>query len=90
MFDIDATIVAVIQQTSPNDGTLGAIGKLGVDAQDSYAFDIATDAEGTNTAYLATPGALHTVSLEDGTVQDTWELMGVEGNLRDITFMTAM
>ncbi len=90
MFDIDATIVAVIQQTSPNDGTLDAIGKLGVDAQDSYAFDIATDSDGTNTAYLATPGALHTVSLEDGTVQDTWELMGVEGNLRDITFMTAM
>ncbi len=31
MFDIDATIVALIQQVSPNDGTLKAIGKLGVE-----------------------------------------------------------
>lgn len=89
MFDIDATIVAVIQQTSPNDGTLAAIGKLGIDAADSYAFDVATDADGNNTAWLATGNMLHTVSLESGAVQDSWEIKGLDGMLRDITFMTA-
>lgn len=91
MFDIDSTIVAVIQQTSPNDGTLAAIGKLGIDGADSYAFDIATDAEGTNTAWLAAGGMLHTVSLEDGSVQESWEIKEAgDAVLRDITFMTAM
>lgn len=90
MFDIDSTIVALIQQTSPNDGTLGAVGKLGIDAAETYAFDIATDAEGKNTAWLAAGGKLHTVSLNDGKVQESWEIMGVgDAVLRDITFMTA-
>ena len=89
MFDIDATIVAVIQQTSPNDGTLAAIGKLGVDAQDSYAFDVATDADGNNTAWLAAGGQLHTVSLETGKVTESWDMTGADAALRDITFMTA-
>ncbi|MDF0596775.1 DUF4394 domain-containing protein [Psychromarinibacter halotolerans] len=91
MFDIDSTIVAVIQQTSPNDGTLAAIGKLGIDAADAYAFDIATDADGNNTAWLAAGGMLHTVSLDDGSVQESWEIMEAgDAVLRDITFMTAM
>lgn len=90
MFDIDSTIVAVIQQTSPNDGTLAAIGKLGIDGADSYAFDIATDTEGNNTAWLAAGGMLHTVSLEDGSVQETWGIMEAgDAVLRDITFLTA-
>lgn len=90
MFDIDSTIVALVQQTSPNDGTLAAIGKLGIDASDSYAFDIATDAGGNNTAWLVAGGKLHTVSLEDGSVQNSWDVIGADGvSLRDITFMTA-
>ncbi|MGE3247495.1 MAG: DUF4394 domain-containing protein, partial [Beijerinckiaceae bacterium] len=44
MYDIDATIVALIQQTKPNDGTLKAIGKLGIGKAGSYAFDIHTSA----------------------------------------------
>lgn len=89
MYDIDATINAVIQQTSPNDGTLAAIGKLGVDASQTYAFDVATDAEGNNKAWLATGTWLHTVSLETGKVTGSWEIDGLEWPLRDITFMTA-
>ncbi|MDX1821128.1 MAG: DUF4394 domain-containing protein [Paracoccaceae bacterium] len=90
MFNIDSTIVALIQQTSPNDGVLAAIGKLGIDGSDSYAFDVATDADGNNTAWLATADKLHTVSLEDGSVQESWDLMETGGAmLRDITFMTA-
>ncbi|MGX1500708.1 hypothetical protein ACSSV1_005773 [Labrenzia sp. MBR-25] len=90
MYDIDATIGAVIRQTSPNDGTLAAVGKLGVDAAETYAFDVATDAEGNNKAWLATGTWLHTVSLETGKVTGSWELGGLEWPLRDITFMTAL
>ena len=90
MFDIDSTIVALIQQTSPNDGTLAAIGKLGIEGADTYAFDIATDAEGTNTAWLVAEGQLHNVSLETGEVTESWDIQdGGEAVVRDITFMTA-
>ena len=90
MFDIDSTIVALIQQTSPNDGTLAAIGKLGIDGSNSYAFDIATDADGNNTAWLVAAGQLHTVSLEDGSITESWDIQNAGDNvLRDITFMTA-
>lgn len=90
MYDIDSTIVALIRQTSPNDGTLAAVGKLGLEGAEHYAFDIATDAEGTNTAWLVAAGQLHTVSLDDGSVQESWDIEGADGAmLRDITFMTA-
>ena len=49
MYDIDATIVALIRQTSPNDGTLAAIGKLGIETPGpNFAFDVHTVADGTN------------------------------------------
>lgn len=90
MYDIDSTIVALIQQTSPNDGTLAAVGKLGIEGADSYAFDIATDAAGTNTAWLVAAGQLHTVSLEDGSISESWDIQGAgDAVLRDITFLTA-
>ncbi len=90
MYDIDATIVALIQQTSPNDGTLAAIGKLGIEGTEAYAFDIATDAQGNNTAWLAAGSTLNTVSLESGKILESWEIKGADAPLRDITFMTAM
>ncbi len=76
MYDIDATIVALIQQTAPNDGTLAAIGKLGIDGTDNYAFDIATTEDLTNTAYLVAGSTLYTVDLESGTASEVGELEG--------------
>lgn len=87
MYDIDATIVALIQQVSPNDGTLGAIGKLGIDGADHYAFDVQTTADGTNTAWLAAGGMLHTVDLETGKVSGSWAIQGAPGAIRDITIL---
>lgn len=89
MFDIDATIVALIQQTSPNDGTLAAIGKLGMPAADAYAFDIATNKAGKNTAWLAAGGKLHVISLETGKVEKSWDIEGANAAFHDITFFTA-
>lgn len=90
MYDIDSTIVALIRQTSPNDGTLAAVGKLGIEGSDVFAFDIATDKAGVNTAWLVSGPVLHTVSLETGEVTGSWPLKGAEGvKIRDITFLTA-
>jgi hypothetical protein len=90
MFNIDSTIGGLIQQTAPNDGTLAAIGKLGVDAADSYAFDIATTADGTNTAWLVAGMNLHTVDLATGAVNGTWAITGADAPIRDITVLPAM
>lgn len=88
MYDIDATIGALIQQTSPNDGTLAAIGKLGIEsAGDTFAFDVQTTEDGTNTAWLATGGTLYTVDLESGAATEAGAISGVDGDLRDLTVL---
>lgn len=84
MYDIDATIVGLIQQVSPNDGTLAAIGKLGVDGGSSYAFDIHSTEDLTNTAYLVVDNVLHTVDLETGAAEAWGAIEGVDGTISDI------
>ena len=55
----------------------------------SYRFDL-KDADGNNTAWLVAAGQLHTVSLEDGSITESWDIQNAGDNvLRDITFMTA-
>lgn len=90
MFDIDATISALIKQAPPNDGTLAAVGKLGVELEGPVGFDIATTAEGENTAWLAANGGLHTVDLETGAILESWELTGAAAEIRDIAILPAM
>jgi hypothetical protein len=87
MFDIDATIVALIQQTAPNDGTLAAIGELGIEGGSTYAFDIAATEDLTNTAYLVVDNTLHTVDLETGAAEAWGEIEGVEGTITDIAIL---
>ena len=90
MFNIDATIAGLIQQTAPNDGTLSAIGKLGVALEGPVAFDVATTADGTNTAWLAANGGLHTVDLATGALTGSWMLTGADEPIRDLTILPAM
>lgn len=91
MFDIDSTIVAVIQQVSPNDGTLGAIGKLGIEAPAAnYAFDIQTNAAMENTGWLVNGTTLYTVDLEKGAATKVGTIEGVDGMIRDITILPSM
>lgn len=87
MYDIDATIVALIQQVSPNDGTLAAVGKLGIDAAQTYALDIQTNAQGRNTAWLAAGDMLYTVDLETGKATGVGVIGGLPGALTDIAVM---
>lgn len=87
MYDIDATIVGLIQQTKPNDGTLKAIGKLGVDKAKHIAFDVHTSADGANTAWLVADNVLHTVALDSGKASKVGMIDGVNGNVRDIAVL---
>jgi hypothetical protein len=86
MYDIDATIAALIQQTPPNDGTLKAIGKLGVEGS-SYAFDISATEDLTNTAWLVIDNTLHTVDIATGTATAIGAIEGVEGPISDIAIL---
>lgn len=86
MFDIDATIAALIKQAPPNDGTLAAVGKLGVQGS-SYAFDISATEDLTNTAYLVIDNALHTVDLETGAATAVGAIEGVDGMISDIAVL---
>ncbi|MEI4472327.1 DUF4394 domain-containing protein [Frigidibacter sp. MR17.24] len=91
MYDIDTTIGALIRQTSPNDGTLAAIGKLGIEMGDSTpAFDIQTTADGTNSAWLMVSGTIYAVDLETGAATEAVMVEGIEGDVIDFTVMPAM
>jgi hypothetical protein len=90
MFNIDTGLSALVQQAPPNDGTLATIGALGVMLEGPVGFDVATDAGGTNTAWLAAGGALHTVDLGTGRVLESWTLTGADTALRDLTVLPAM
>lgn len=89
MYNIDTMRHALLRQTAPNDGTNAMIGELGAMVEGPVAFDIATDAMGTNTAWLSANGALHTVSLDSGMVTESWMIDGLDVTLRDMTVMAA-
>ncbi len=89
MYDVDATIGALIHQTKPNDGTLKAIGKFGIGKASTYAFDIHTTADGKNTAWLIADKMLYTVALDSGKATVVGEIQGLKGSLRDIAALPA-
>ncbi|TVP72810.1 MAG: DUF4394 domain-containing protein [Rhodobacteraceae bacterium] len=89
MFNIDVALASLVQQTSPNDGENQVIGALGAMIEGPIGFDIVTDSSGTNTAWLAANGAIHTISLEDGAVTESWEIEALDVTLRDLTVMPA-
>jgi hypothetical protein len=89
LYDIDGTIGALIKQAPPNDGVLGAVGKLGMKSS-SIAFDIESDGKGGNTAWLLADGALHTLDLATGKATMTGKVTGLTGSVRDIAVMPAM
>ncbi|MDB5569598.1 MAG: hypothetical protein JWN93_781 [Hyphomicrobiales bacterium] len=89
LYDIDATIGALLKQAPPNDGVLGAVGKLGA-APASFAFDIASDGKGGNDAWLMADGALHKVDLVTGKAVLVGKIEGAGSNVRDIAIMPKM
>lgn len=90
MFDIDAGLNALLQQTKPNEGILATLGGLGVTLDGPVAFDIATTADGTNTGWVAALGGLHTIDLATGAVSGTKPITGTDQPIRDLTVLPAM
>ncbi len=86
LFNIDATIGALVKQAPPNDGILGAIGKLGVKPT-TVAFDIVSDGAGKNEAYLMADGTLYSVDLATGKATEAAKISGVTGDVTDIAIM---
>ncbi len=89
MYDIngDGTF---LQQTKPNDGTLKTIGALGVDGGGTYAFDVQTTADGTNTAWLVAAGGLYKVDIATGAATKAADITGTDQPIRDIAVLPAM
>ena len=89
LYDVDATIGALIKQAPPNDGVLNAVGKFGIKA-DSYAFDISTAADGKNSAWLMAGDTLYSVDLATGKATAAGKIAGVSGKVHDIAALPAM
>ncbi|WP_342361911.1 DUF4394 domain-containing protein [Terrarubrum flagellatum] len=86
LYDIDATIGALVKQAPPNDGVLNAIGKLGVTAA-SYAFDIVSDGNGGNAGWLMADANLYKVDLATGKATLAAKIDGLSGAVRDIAIL---
>lgn len=89
LYDIDGKIGGLIKQAPPNDGVLGAIGKLGVTPK-AIAFDIETGADGSNTGWLLADGALHKVDLATGKATMVGKVAGLGAPVRDVAALPAM
>lgn len=89
LYNIDATIGGLIKQAPPNDGVLGAVGKLGVMPK-AIAFDIETGTDGTNTGWLLADGALHKVDLATGKASMVGKVTGLTAPVRDVAALPAM
>lgn len=86
LFNIDATIGALVKQAPPNDGILGAVGKLGIKPT-TVAFDIWSDGAGKNEAWLMADGTLYSVDLATGKATEAAKITGVTGTVKDIAIM---
>ena len=86
LFNIDATIGGLIKQAPPNDGVLAAVGKLGIKPT-SIAFDIWSDGNGKNEAWLMADGTLYSVDLATGKATEAAKIAGVSGTVKDIAIL---
>ena len=89
LYNIDGTIGALVKQAPPNDGMLNAIGKLGIKA-DNVAFDIWSDGQGKNEAWLMAGDTLYSVDLATGKATLAAKITGAKGPVRDIAILPAM
>lgn len=86
LFNIDGTIGGLIKQAPPNDGVLAAIGKLGIKPA-AVAFDIWSDGNGKNEAWLMAGDTLYSVDLSSGKATEAAKISGVSGTVKDIAIM---
>ncbi len=91
MYNINATLGALVQQTPPDDGKLAAVGKPGIaNPAGTYAFDIHTDQDGKNTAWLVNGVKLYTVDLKTGLATAGSGISGSKADVRAIALLPSM
>jgi hypothetical protein len=66
LFTVDTLLRQLNLQAPPNDGLQQPKGEVAASLPPGVAFDILTDAAGTDTAFLLAGGILHSLSLENG------------------------
>ncbi len=88
LYNVDTANGWLVLQDPPNDGVLNPVGELGVSA-DWAAFDILSDGQGGNSAWMMAGGTLYEVDLETGAASEVGAV-GVDGDVRDIAIIPAM
>lgn len=66
LYGIDYDLDVLVLQNPPNNGTLRTIGNLGVNFAPISGFDIFTDAQGNNKAYVLSGSVLYSINLSTG------------------------
>jgi outer membrane protein assembly factor BamB len=84
LINLDMTQGMLMLQAPPNDGTLKAIGKLGVKAD---AFDIWSDGNGGNMAMAVAGDTLYTIDLKSGAGTAVGAIKGLRAALIDIAVL---
>ncbi|MEO3387038.1 DUF4394 domain-containing protein [Mesorhizobium sp. CAU 1741] len=88
LFNIDSSAWLVLQNP-PNDGVLVPVGEIGMDVE-QVGFDILSDGQGGNEAWLMSGGTLYAVDLESGAATEAGAVEGADAAVRDIAIMPAM
>lgn len=88
LFNIDASGWLVLQDP-PNDGVLNPVGELGIEVSE-VGFDILSDGDGGNVAWLMSGGTLYSVDLETGAATEVGAVEGAGEGVRDIAIMPSM
>lgn len=86
LYDIDGTIGALLKQSPPNDGVLVPVGRFGVTAS-AWAFDIASESDGKNAAWLLGDDTLYRLDLESGKLAAAGKITGLSGRVVDIAIL---
>jgi hypothetical protein len=90
LYDIDVANGTFLRQAPPNDGVLNTLGKLGVKANGSIAFDIVADGKGGNTGWMLMGGTLYSVDITSGATKSFGKIGGLAGKVSDIAVLPAM
>jgi len=89
LYDIDATTGSFLRQAPPNDGILNTIGALKVKLDGPIAFNIVSDGDGKNAAWLVVGGKLYSVDMPTGAVKLVGTIGGLKGKIKDIAWWPA-
>lgn len=89
LFNIDGSAGWLVLQDPPNDGVLNPVGEIGIEVE-WVGFDILSDGQGGNEAWLMSGGTLYSVDLETGMASEVGAIEGAVSNVRDMAIMPAM